>query len=293
MARRLTPSQFRTKIRQLQSQQRQAIARHNQQVRKYNQSIRNLQSAISRYNREVASYNSRRRTALRRLNSELSKLRYHRSTTHAPFQASSIRLHTTYARLDSSAALRSLSPSENFFLDLSENEAANSAEALNAILFPEAVRPADSSLQQSAITDELAVISEELDSRWRGALFSLHPNNPEASRHFCTSARELFNEILDIKAPNSAILAASPNCALTELGQPTRRARIAFLLAGKDIRLPEAADFADEDVANIIELLEILNSGTHGGLGHFQLASLSIIKRRVEDGLIFLSRLAA
>lgn len=40
--------------------------------------------------------------------------------------------------------------------------------------------------------------------RWKGALFSLSPTNPDAAQHFCTSAREVLTSMLDIAAPDGS-----------------------------------------------------------------------------------------
>lgn len=293
MPRRVNLSQFRSKMRQLQSRQRQAVARYNQGIRKYNQTVRNLKASLNRYNQEVRAYNSRQRLHRQRLRSELARLERQRSTAYSSFRSSVGSLQSTYGRLEAAAAGKSLSQAENFFLDISEREAANSVGLVNALLSPVPEEEDHGDIQATTITDEVAVISEELDARWRGALFSLHPGNPEASRHFCTSAREIFNEILDVSAPDSIVFAAIPECPRTDRGNATRRAKIAYLLLQKGIDLPEAAEFADEDIGNIMDLFEVLNAGTHGASGRFSLHLLASIKQRVEDGLVFLSRLAA
>jgi hypothetical protein len=137
------------------------------------------------------------------------------------------------------------------------------------------------------------VISEDLDARWRGALFALNPANPDAARHFCASSREIFAQILDIKAPDSAIFASIPGAERTERGNATRRSKMQFLFQQKGVLFGELAEFASEDIGNIIELFDILNTGTHGPAGRYNIRTLGAIKRRVEDGLVFLSRLAA
>lgn len=292
MRKRINLSQFRSKIRQAQAKQRQAINRYNQKVRAYNQAVRNLKASLERYNREVRAYNSRQRQNRHRLQAELNRLQRQRSTAYASLRTSASKLQTTYVRLEAEAEARDLTPAENFFLDQSEREAANSAELLNVLLSKDE-GDTDFDLQATSITDEIAVISEELDSRWRGALFSLSPRNPEASRHFCSSAREIFAEILSLTAPDDAVFEAMPDCARTERGNATRRSKISFLLSKKGIRLSEAAEFADQDIGNVMELFELLNAGTHGEAGRYSLQSLAAIKGRVEDGLVFLSRLAA
>lgn len=293
MARRIDFSQLRNKLRQIEAKRRQAIAHHNQHVRKYNQAVRNLQAAINRYNGEVRAYNSRRRLHQQRLITELARLRSRSASSHVKFRTSVTRLHEAYTRLEHAAAARPLSPSENFFLDLAEREAANSVGVLNAVEAPEPTTAPADDLQQTAITDEIAVISEDLDSRWRGALFALHPTNPEAARHFCTSAREIFVKILELKAPDTLVFQALPSCPRTERGNATRRSKMAYLLTQKGVSLDALTDFADEDIGNVIDLFDLFNSGTHGASGRFDLSALGAIKRRVEDGLLFLSRLAA
>jgi hypothetical protein len=193
------------------------------------------------------------------------------------------------------------SPQENFFVDLSEREAANSVGLFNALESEEQTSALEgngesaeaTNLQKTSVDDEIAVISEELDSRWRGALFALHPKNPEAARHFCTSVREIFTEVLELKAPDQLVFSAMPECARTQRGNATRRSKIEYLLSLKSIVNPELSDFVDEDVSNVIELFDVLNGATHGAAGRLSVSTLHQVKKRVEDGLLFLCRLAA
>jgi hypothetical protein len=297
---RINLSQFKSKIRQLESQQRQAISRYNQQVRQHNQRVqqhvRDLNSAISRYNQEVRSYNNRLRNHQQRLRNEVRRLESQSTTRHVQFRESVVRVSTAYERLDRSSAAASLSPQENFFVDLSEREAANTVGLFNALAEDQAQatpeEPADD-LQQTAIVDEIAVVSEDLDSRWRGALFALNPRNPEAARHFCTSVREIFTEVLELKAPDESVFRVFPSCSRTPRGNATRRSKIVYLLAQKGIQNTELADFASEDVDNVIELFEVLNGATHGASGRLDIPTLRQVKKRVEEGLFFLCRLAA
>lgn len=203
------------------------------------------------------------------------------------------RLNSTYARLDRSASSRSLTPEENFFLDLSERETANSVGVLNILLDSGGGTAESAALQQTSITDEIAVISEDLDSRWHGALYSLNPGNPEASRHFCSSAREIFTGILALRAPDNAVVNAIPDCPKTDQGTPMRRSKIRFLLERKGVNNDDQVAFVEADVQNIIELFDVLNAGTHGPAGKYDLVTLASIKKRVEDGLVFLARIAA
>jgi hypothetical protein len=143
-----------------------------------------------------------------------------------------------------------------------------------------------------ALMFELGRFSEELENRWKGAVFALNPNNPDAARHFCASAREVLTQILEVKAPTDVVLAAMPECDRTEHGKPTRRARVRYFLHRKGLRDDILEEFIVQDVQNVIDLFEVLNDGTHGSAGKFNLQQLYIIRKRVEDGVMFLSRVA-
>ena len=293
VARRVNLSQFKSKLRQIESRRRQAVSRYNQRVRGYNEGVRNLKRTIDRYNQEVRAYNSRQRLNRQRLESELRRLRSHQHASRCTtLQSSTSRLQLVHTRLERAATTRALSPADNYFLDLAEREAANSAGVVNALLNPE---PSEepSPLQQTTITDEIATISEDLDTRWRGALFALNPVNPDAARHFCASSREIFAQILEVGAPDDDVFAAVPDAQRTDRGNATRRSKMDYLLLQKGVQLAEMAEFASEDIGNVLELFDVLNTGTHGRAGRYDVGTLGAIKRRVEDGLLFLSRLAS
>ncbi len=139
--------------------------------------------------------------------------------------------------------------------------------------------------------DQLRLISPDLDDRWRGAVFSLDSRNPDAARHFCTSARELITQILEIKAPDQQVLATLSDCALTDQGKPTRRSKIRYFLHQKGMLSDLVEDFVDHDMKNVVELFNVFNQGTHGAAGEFDFHQLSAIKVRVEDAVLFLSSL--
>lgn len=300
MVTRMNLSQFQSKLRQLESQQRQAINRYNQQVRQHNQQVaqkvRDVNTAINRYNQEVRAHNNRQRTHQQRLRTEVARLHAHANTRHVTFRESVVRVSTSYERLDHHSAQAALTPQENYLVDLSEREAANTVSLFNALAEDQSEAPPDDEaqdLQQTSIVDEIAVVSEELDSRWRGALFALHPRNPEAARHFCTSVREIFIGVLELRAPDREVLAAMPACTKTPRGTVTRRSKIAYLLSLKGIQNQELAHFAGDDVDNVMELFDVLNGATHGASGRLDISTLRQVKKRVEDGLFFICRLAA
>ena len=289
MARRISLTQFKSKLRQFENKQKQAINNYNREVRKYNQ---NVKQTINKYNQEVKAHNARVRANRQRLKTELNKLSRHKTTRYVVYRSSVVSLNDTYNYLDQRSESGNLETKYNYFLDLSEKEAANSVEVLNSLLHSEE-HQLSNYLNDSTFTDELQKISVDLDSRWRGAVFSLNPNNPDAARHFCTSAREVITQILEIKAPDNEVIELLPECTYTDQGKPTRRSKIKFLLHRKGLPDDDFEMFVEEDMQNIVELFRVFNDGTHGSAGTFDLHQLSAIKKRVEDSILFLSQLVS
>ena len=301
MARKVTPSQLRSMIRQAEQKQKQAIDKYNREVRRYNQDVRRRQQkakqAADKFNREVRAHNTRVRTNRQRIQNEINRLNRTRTTTrYTVYRSTVVSMHETYSRLETTASQRSLGPYHQEFMDLSERENANSLEAMNLVVGGDQDDDDDEvveeDIQTSQMKGELREISPDLDARWGGALFALNPRNPDAARHFCTSAREIIVQILEVRAPDSEVLRVLPDCAKTEHGKPTRRSKVNFLLRGRSITEPVAGDFVEQDIDSVIELFEVFNKATHGSAGKYGIRQLFAIKRRVEDGIRFLSRLS-
>lgn len=98
-------------------------------------------------------------------------------------------------------------------------------------------------------------LSSDLNNRWIGALYSLNPNNPDATRHFCTSTREIFTDIFEKYALDKDVFAVFPNCDKTDRGNATRKSKIKYFLYKKGIDLTNADEFIDNDIDNILELI--------------------------------------
>jgi hypothetical protein len=163
---------------------------------------------------------------------------------------------------------------------------------MNALLGgAQASEEAASEPRESPLTPILQAISADLGDRWQGALFALSPRNPDAARHFCTSSREIITRILDAKAPDADVIAVLPDCPRTPQGTPTRRAKIRYFLHLQGMSLAELESFIESDMDNVVQLFEVFNAGTHGSAGAFDLAQLQAIRKRVEDGILFLSRI--
>jgi Predicted pPIWI-associating nuclease len=131
--------------------------------------------------------------------------------------------------------------------------------------------------------------SSGLYSSRTGALFALNPPNPDAARHFCTSAREVLTSILDIAAPDSMVIRAHAECDVTDKGNPSRRAKIRYLLSRKGITDVSADQFVEADIDNAVSLFRMFNKGMHGVAGRFSIPQLSALRTRVEASIGFLN----
>ena len=276
MPRQVSRSQLQSQIRQVQARNRQAV---------------------NNYNREVQAYNSRVRANRDRLRRELERL--NRTPTrvavrYTVYHRSVMTLQESFSRLEAVAGDASWGGDDALF-EMSEAEAANSVAVLNALSAetpPVTLGAREvAELQATTIGDELASIDADLDRRWSGALFALHPSNPDAGRHFCTSSREMLDSILKQAAPDHDVLAADPDAPKTEQGSPTRHARVVYCLRRRNLYDDSLATFIDDDIENIVTLFREFNDGTHGHAGRFDLAHLRAVKLRVEDAIRFVAQI--
>lgn len=302
MARRISPSQLKSKLRQAESRFRQLQNQQKQALRRLEQDVRRQQQkrkvAIDAYNREVRAYSARVERNRQKINSALRQLQSKSTTTRTNtftiVRRSAVRLNEAYARLERQNPHEDGDLSFYLGLELPQQENANNLALANALAGQSVDEEGDEEdLQNTTIGDQLAQISADLHDRWHGALFALNPRNPDAARHFCTSVREIFTQILHARAPDDAVMASTPDCPKDNNGRPTRRARIHHLLCAKNLASAELVEFVDEDIENVIELFGLLNKGTHGNAGALGLSFLLSMKRRVEDAIIFVTRITA
>jgi hypothetical protein len=257
-------------IRKAAREQRQAVNRYNQEARrynaelkrtereynrdvdKYNAAVRQGKREIDSYNRKAKAHNARVRQDRQRLINELKRLERQASTAqYVPVQTSVRVLNEAYHRVD--VASESWSGASVALADLAETETANSAAAANALLGDEA----DLQGEETGITDELRVVSADLDKRWQGALFSLDSRNPDAARHFCTSSREILTRMIDLEAPDDVVLEALPDCETLDDGAPIRRAKIGYLLSQSGADYESLRDFVETDVDDVMKLFRV------------------------------------
>ena len=315
MVRRVTPSQLQSMMREAQRKHKAAIDNYNREVRRHNEKVRQAvaevnrdidrynresrqqyqkqKTAVENYNRAVRAHNSRVEANRRQIHQELNRLS---SSSYSPsYQAvrtSSVRLNDSYDAVQRHYGEFETDREEFLAGELAAKENANSLSLANALSGSDSAIE-DDEQTETEIGDELLSISSDLDHRWKGALYALSPRNPDAARHFCTSAREIITIILDTKAPDDAVHLGNPNCAKTQNGKPTRRAKIEYLLSKSGMASEAMTNFVDEDMNNVVELFTVFNSATHGEAGKYSLSTLKALRTRVEGGIFFLTKIAA
>lgn len=300
MVRKMTPAQFKAAVNKAQRQRNQAIDNYNREARRHNASVK---KAVNDYNREVRAYNSKARShnakvenQRRRLDQEIRRLNSRPApTTFVTYRASVETLARTYTETEASLAGRGIVSAGRDLVDRGSEEAANSAYLLNAMDGDGAANedPTEDELRGPSMQVELAEFGQDLVDRWTGALFSLSPSNPDAARHFCTSAREVLITMIDSAAPDSRVAEAQPACDRTDKGVPTRRAKVVFLLWRKGIDESPIEDLIEEDLNNVLGLFREFNNGTHGHAGRFTITQLNALRIRVESAISFIHALCA
>ncbi len=239
-------------------------------------------------NRELRKYNSKVRHNQQIVNRELNKLRSH-STVQTAYTASLGVMHQHYTIVGNTYQDAVVTPEQEYILDLVEQEQANGLITANAVQNEDFTEDNTADVE---IGNKLQVVSVDLNNRWKGAVFALNPQNPDAARHFCTSAREIFTEFIELKAPDSKVFEYNPKCEKTDRGNATRREKIKYMMRNVDIA-DSVVDFAEADITNILELFHVLSDGTHGAAGRYEFQKLVQVKKRVEQGINFLCEISA
>lgn len=294
----MTPAQLKAAVNKAQREQKQAIDKYNREARRHNAAVK---QAVTNCNREVRAYNAKARAhnarvdnQRRRLDQEIRRLKSRpASTSFVTYRSSVETLTRTYAATEERLAGRTITLAGRVLVDLGSEEAANSVYLLNAMDGDGAPEddPTEDDLRSPSMQAELASFGQDLVDRWTGALFSLSPRNPDAARHFCTSAREVLIAMIDHAAPDSGVTAANSECDRTDRGVPTRRAKVSYLLRRKGIEDESIESLVEEDMDNVLTLFRDFNNGTHGHAGRFTITQLNALRIRVESAIGFIHAL--
>lgn len=244
MVRRVTPSQFKSLVRQHQQKLNREITKFNQAQRKavneYNAAVRKVNAertrrrqayltAVAQYNRAVSAHNSRVRVDRARASRVVAQLQSGTATSYATVRVTTVEMVDRFERIQAEPVY---STEHADIIRLAQAEVDNSISVAETLFDFEPDQVDSTGDEPSGILGYLGDLSEDLLARWKGAMFAMNPVNPDAARHFCTSAREIFTDILEGWASDEDVLAANPNCQMTPNGsKPTRRAKIQYLLS--------------------------------------------------------------
>ena len=263
-------SQFKSQMNKIQRESRRAQQQLKNSVNNYNRAVR-------QYNSNVRNYRNKIQRELNRLNSSYS--------IESHYYISTKLVHETYTKV--SDLYKNGNIEENLFNAI-ENENANNLELSNVVLNNEEVENYDVEIDESNISSKLINISADLDERWKGALFSLNPNNPEAARHFCTSTREILKVLIDDGIKDNDVVSENPQCEKTNYGTPTRKEKIKYAMHKKGIDNSLIVEFTNENIENTVSLINELSNGTHGYASKYSLNQLKSFKKRFEDSINFI-----
>lgn len=278
MIKRINISQLNSKMRQIQNNTNQHLKKIQRDTER--QIKRETTKMINDYKKNI-------RKNYQKLQKELTKFNNSQHMT-TKFTISVRNLNSLYEKINATYNELTSTTTEKEVFYYIEQENVNNLTVANALISSEAKDDIDIELQDNGIGNQLKRLSDDLNNRWLGALFSLNPNNPDATRHFCTSTREIFTEIFDKYAKDKEVFSIFPDCDKTERGNATRKSKIKYFLYRKGIDIKNADEFIDNDIDNILELYHILSDGTHGEAGRYSIIQLKAVKKRVEDGIRFL-----
>ena len=138
---------------------------------------------------------------------------------------------------------------------------------------------------------QLESMGGDLPLMLRGAVLSLSSQNPERVRHFSTSMRELFTQVIHRLAPNKEIERWSTSESDYNNGRPTRSARIRYIC--REINQPPFNDFVKCDVKSTLELANLFQKGTHAPKSTYtegQLQAMRVLMENSIRSLIVISR---
>lgn len=272
---KFSASHFKSQIRQAQRKaERQLKNELNQASRKIERDI----------NREIRNYNSKMQHNRQIVLRELKKLQTHSTMTiRSSYTISLDAMQKHYVTIGNVYQNESLTPQQEYILNLIEQEQANGLITANVVENNDF--PAENT-DDIEIGAKLQHVSDDLNNRWKGAVFAINPQNPDAARHFCTSAREIFTEFIELKAPDDAVFQYNPNCQKTNQGNATRREKIKYMMRNSNMD-ESVISFAESDITNILELFHVLSDGTHGPAGRYSYQNLLQVKNVLSREFIF------
>jgi len=149
----------------------------------------------------------------------------------------------------------------------------------------------------TSVPNLLRNIDSNLLVPWEGACQALNQKSADWVRHTIISLRELVTSLLHRFAPDEQIdlCVGDPN-APSDLsdrfnGRPTRKARLTFIYL--KLRNSQLKDFYTAEIKANLELIDILNKGTHITASAWTDKEVRAILRKVESLVVVLIEISA
>jgi len=144
----------------------------------------------------------------------------------------------------------------------------------------------DGIYSESNIYSLLSGVNPDLKELWYGANAAIDSKQPDSIRHFATSTRELFTQILHSLAPDKKVEAWDKDPELYYDGRPTREARLLYIC--REINENSMKDFIKKDVSSIIAVVKLFNEQTHKIKSDLSPKQIIALKVKTETTLKYL-----
>jgi Predicted pPIWI-associating nuclease len=139
---------------------------------------------------------------------------------------------------------------------------------------------------QEEVPALLERVNPDLRAMWNGAIAAIDSNNPDKTRHFSISMRELITHVIHTLAPDKDIKNWTNNVDYYHNNRPTRKARLNYIC--RETATGSFSDFMESDIASIIEMMNLFHAGTHKVDSDLSTRQLIVLKRRVESSIKYL-----
>lgn len=133
-------------------------------------------------------------------------------------------------------------------------------------------------------------IEDKLNRLLLGAIEANESLNPDKNRHVFISLRELITHTLHYLAPDDKIHAWSDDVNLYRNNNPTREARLLYIM--RDMNHPPLNAFCGDDIKTTIKFIGIFQRGTHELESSFTESQLKALISKTRSMIRFLFELS-
>jgi hypothetical protein len=176
---------------------------------------------------------------------------------------------------------------------LTSEEYFNSANLLESISIEGSEGVAEQILKNNILIDNerglsfyLQQVNRDLINLWNGSKKALASDNPDRIRHFGTSLRELFTQVIHALAPNNEIKLWTSRKDYFKDGNPTRKARLNYIC--RNISNETFEEFIDKDITALLALLDLFENCTHEVKSKITEIQLLAMQCRAESTIKYL-----